>query len=108
MLLAAVVNDDAPVVIVDVERNETVVVPLVLVDEDYDAGCSVAPCSGDSSGGACSVYLSARDDFSVPGREDDSSTTWLCRTTRIGIGLLMVIGRRRLPPTHSASMVLLA
>ena len=42
------------------------VVVAVLVDADY-AGCSADPCSGDDVRGVRSVYLSARDGFSVPG-----------------------------------------
>ena len=49
------------------ERDEAVVVAAVQVDEDDDAGCSADPCSGDDDGSACSVYLSARDVFSVLG-----------------------------------------
>ena len=47
------VDDDAPVFIVDVERKVAVVVAAVLVDED--AGCSSESCSGDV-GRACSAY----------------------------------------------------
>ena len=63
---AAVVDGDALVVRVDVEREVTVAVAAVLVDEDDDAGCSAGPCSGDDVGGVCFVYFSAPNDFSVP------------------------------------------
>ena len=66
-LMCAGVDDDALVVIVDAEREVAVVVAAVLVDEDCNAGCSADPCSGDDVGDACSVYLPAEDDFSVPG-----------------------------------------
>ena len=50
---------------------------------------SADPCSGNGVGGACRVFLSARDDFSVPGCEADSPTTSL-RVTGY-VGLLVVI-----------------
>ena len=56
---AAVVDDDALAVLV-------AVVVTLLVGGDDDAGCSADPCSGDDVGDACSVLLSAKDDFSVP------------------------------------------
>lgn len=46
-------DDDAPEVIVDVEREVDVVVTAVRVTDDV--GCSCERCLGDV-GGACSVY----------------------------------------------------
>ena len=66
-LVCAGFDGDAPVVIVDVEREVAMVVAAVLVDEDDGAGWSADPCSGDDVGGACSMYLSTSNDFSVPG-----------------------------------------
>ena len=43
------------------------VVAEVLADKDDDARCSAGQCLGDDVGGVCSVYLSARHEFSVPG-----------------------------------------
>ena len=66
---AAVVDDDedALIAILDVERDEAVVVAAVPVDEDDDARCSADPSSGADVRDVYSVYLSARDDFSVRG-----------------------------------------
>ena len=61
---AAVFNDDAFVVIVDVERDEAVVFAAALRDGDDDAGCSADPCSGDDVG-SYSVCLAARDSSKV-------------------------------------------
>ena len=44
-------NNDAPVVMVDLQR---VVVTAVLVDND--AACPAAPCSSDDVGGGCANY----------------------------------------------------
>ena len=66
-VVAAVVDYNAPAIIVDVERNNAVVVGAVLVDEDDDAECSANPSSCHDVRGACTVYLWARDYFSVPG-----------------------------------------
>ena len=56
---AAVFNDDAFVVIVDVERDEAVVFAAALRDGDDDAGCSADPCSGDDVVSySCLLYTS--------------------------------------------------
>lgn len=69
-------------VVPDVNRDKAVVVIAVPLDGEDDAGCSVNPCSGDDFRGACSLdYIYS---FSVPGRETDSTTTWLRVTARIG------------------------
>ena len=60
-------SDDAPVVVVDVQHDDAVIVAAVLAGENGDVGCSADPCSGDDVRGACSVYSLDRDDFSVPG-----------------------------------------
>ena len=55
--MCAGVDDNALVVIVDIELEVAVGVTGVLVDEHDDSGFSGEPCSGDDVGGACSVYV---------------------------------------------------
>ena len=61
-------RDEAMVVAsaASVERDEAVVVAAVLAEGD-DAGCRLTYVRVIMLIGACLVYLSARDDFSVPG-----------------------------------------
>ena len=74
------------------------VVAAKLVDADDDAGCSADPCSGDDVGGTCSVYLSARDDLSVPNGDADSPTTWPRVAARKRL-LVVISARGRLSPS---------
>ena len=64
--MRAGVTDDALVVVVDVHREVAAVVATIPIDEDDDDGFSGDPFSGDDVGSACSVYVSARGNFSVP------------------------------------------
>ena len=63
---------------------------------------SADPCSGKYVRGAYSVFVSARDDFSVPSWDADSRTTWLRVSARVGL-LVVIIGRGRYPPTDSGA-----